>query len=54
MKITSMWLLCQVLINQRTNGTVKAHLISGPNVSTEQKLGHEMNLTLNSHLHLLN
>ena len=40
--------------NQRTNGPVNAHLISGPNISTKQKQGQEMTLTLNNHFHLLN
>ena len=45
--------------NQRTNGPVNAHLISGPHISTKytkpgKKQGKEMTLTFNTHFHLLN
>ena len=46
--------LLKLIINQRTNGPVNAHLISGSNLSTKQKQGQEMTLTLNTHFHLLN
>ena len=43
------------IFNQRTNGPVNAHLISGPRISTKytkpgKKQGQEMNLTFNTHL----
>ena len=44
----------ELTVNQRTNGPVNAHLIYGPNISTKQKQGQEMTLTLNTHFHLLN
>ena len=52
--ISRRYIFSQALINQRTNGPVNAHLISGPNLSTKQKKGQEMTLTLNTHFHLLN
>ena len=45
-------------LNQRTNGPVNAHLISGPRITTKhgnvEKQGLEMTLTFNTHFHLLN
>ena len=45
------------ILNQRTNGPVNAHLISGPSISTKhtnlKNQGQEMTLTFNTHLYLL-